>query len=66
MPESERLSHRVEGLSDVTAVLGLYDGRYREVRGDEYPIAPPTRPDARPPSARGFRLAGMWVGRWLR
>ena len=37
LPESERVSHDVEGPSDVTAVLELFDRRYREARGEEYP-----------------------------
>jgi Family of unknown function (DUF5519) len=37
MPDSEVVSHNVEGPSDVTAVLELFDRRYREVRGEEYP-----------------------------
>ncbi len=36
-PESEMVSHDVEGPSDVTAVLELFDRRYREARGEEYP-----------------------------
>jgi hypothetical protein len=36
-PESERVSHAVEGPSDVTAVLELFDRRYREARGEQYP-----------------------------
>jgi hypothetical protein len=36
-PESEMVSHNVEGPSDVTAVLELFDRRYREARGEEYP-----------------------------
>jgi hypothetical protein len=36
-PESERVTHSVEGPSDVTAVLELFDRRYREARGEEYP-----------------------------
>jgi len=36
-PESEIVSHNVEGPSDVTAVLELFDRRYREARGEEYP-----------------------------
>jgi hypothetical protein len=35
--DSELVSHNVEGPSDVTAVLGLFDRRYREVRGEDYP-----------------------------
>jgi hypothetical protein len=36
-PESERVTHSVEGPSDVTAVLELFDRRYRELRGDDPP-----------------------------
>jgi hypothetical protein len=36
-PDSERVSHRVGGPSDVTAVLDLFERRYREARGEEYP-----------------------------
>ncbi len=36
-PEAERVSHAVEGPSDVTAVLELFDRRDREARGEEYP-----------------------------
>ena len=36
-PESERVSHDVEGPSDVTGALELFDRRYREARGEEYP-----------------------------
>jgi hypothetical protein len=35
--DSDVVSHQVEGPSDVTAVLELFDRRYREVRGEEYP-----------------------------
>ena len=31
------VSHNVEGPSDVTSVLELFDRRYREVRGEDYP-----------------------------
>ena len=37
MPDSDVVSHQVEGPSDVTGVLELFDRRYREVRGEEYP-----------------------------
>jgi FAD binding domain in molybdopterin dehydrogenase/Family of unknown function (DUF5519) len=37
MPDPEVVSHSVEGPSDVTGVLELFDRRYREVRGEEYP-----------------------------
>ena len=36
-PESQRVSHRVDGPSDVTAALELFDRRYHEARGEEYP-----------------------------
>ena len=36
-PDPEVVSHNVEGPSDVTAVLELFDRRYREERGEEYP-----------------------------
>ncbi len=36
-PESEKVIHNIEGPSDVTAVLELFDRRYREARGEEYP-----------------------------
>ena len=36
-PGHEMVSHDVEGPSDVTAVLELFDRRYREARGEEYP-----------------------------
>jgi hypothetical protein len=35
--DPELVRHNVEGPSDVTAVLDLFDRRYREVRGEEYP-----------------------------
>jgi hypothetical protein len=38
-PDSDVVRHDVEGPSDVTAVLELFDRRYRELRGDEYPSA---------------------------
>jgi Family of unknown function (DUF5519) len=37
MPDAEVVSHDVEGPSDVTTVLKLFDRRYREMRGEEYP-----------------------------
>ena len=33
----ETVSHNVEGPSDVSSVLDLFDRRYREVRGEDYP-----------------------------
>ena len=35
--EAEVVSHNVEGPSDVTGVLELFDRRYRELRGEQYP-----------------------------
>jgi Family of unknown function (DUF5519) len=35
----EVVSHGVEGPSDVTAVLELFDGRYRELRGEDEPYS---------------------------
>jgi hypothetical protein len=36
-PESDVVRHDIEGPSDVTGVLELFDRRYREARGEEYP-----------------------------
>jgi Family of unknown function (DUF5519) len=36
-PESEGVSHDIRGPSDVTAVLDLFDRRYRDVRGEDDP-----------------------------
>ena len=38
-PESERVTHRIQGPADVTAVLTLFDRRYRDLRGDEPPYS---------------------------
>jgi Family of unknown function (DUF5519) len=38
-PGSAVVSHEVEGPSDVTEVLELFDRRYRELRGDEEPYS---------------------------
>jgi hypothetical protein len=35
----EAVSHAVEGPSDVTEVLGLFDSRYREIRGEDEPYS---------------------------
>lgn len=37
--ESGGVSHGVHGPSDVTAVLGLFDRRYRDVRGEDDPYS---------------------------
>ncbi len=37
MPES--VSHGVHGPADVTAVLGLFDRRYRDLRGEDDPFS---------------------------
>jgi hypothetical protein len=39
MPDSEVVSHSVNGPSDVTAVLELFDRRYRDLRGDDDPYS---------------------------
>ena len=36
-PESSGVSHDLRGPSDVTAVLELFDRRYRDVRGEDDP-----------------------------
>lgn len=36
-PESSGVGHDVDGPSDVTAVLELFDRRYRDVRGEDAP-----------------------------
>ena len=36
-PESAGVSHGLHGPSDVTAVLELFDRRYRDVRGEDEP-----------------------------
>ncbi|HEY2602402.1 MAG TPA: luciferase family protein [Thermoleophilaceae bacterium] len=38
-PESDDVSHAVEGPSDVTAVLALFDERYRDLRGEDDPYS---------------------------
>jgi hypothetical protein len=38
-PEPDVVRHAVQGPSDVTAVLELFDRRYRDVRGDEDPYS---------------------------
>ena len=38
-PQSSGVSHEVNGPPDVTAVLELFDRRYREVRGDDAPYS---------------------------
>lgn len=38
-PESAGVSHEVHGPADVTAVLDLFDRRYREVRGEDAPYS---------------------------
>jgi luciferase-like monooxygenase len=39
MPDSDVVSHSVEGPADVTAVLDLFDRRYRELRGEDEPYS---------------------------
>jgi hypothetical protein len=38
-PDSTGISHAVHGPSDVTAVLELFDRRYRDVRGEDEPYS---------------------------
>ena len=38
-PEPDVVRHAVHGPSDVTAVLELFDRRYRDVRGEEAPYS---------------------------
>ena len=38
-PESTGVSHGVHGPADVTAVLELFDRRYRDVRGEDPPYS---------------------------
>jgi Luciferase len=38
-PSSEGVSHSLRGPSDVTAVLELFDRRYRDVRGEDDPYS---------------------------
>jgi hypothetical protein len=39
MPYADVVSHRIHGASDVTAVLELFDTRYRDVRGEDDPYS---------------------------
>ncbi len=38
-PESSGVSHELHGPSDITAVLDLFDRRYREIRGEDEPYS---------------------------
>ncbi len=38
-PDSDLVSHSVAGPSDVTAVLELFDRRYRDLRGEDDPYS---------------------------
>lgn len=38
-PDSDAVSHTVDGPADVSAVLELFDRRYRDLRGDEDPYS---------------------------
>jgi hypothetical protein len=38
-PDSTGISHGVHGPSDVTAVLELFERRYRDIRGDDEPYS---------------------------
>jgi hypothetical protein len=39
LPDGDLVSHAVGGPSDVTAVLELFDRRYRDVRGEDDPYS---------------------------
>jgi hypothetical protein len=39
MPDSDIVSHTINGPSDVTAVLDLFDRRYRDLRGEDDPYS---------------------------
>jgi hypothetical protein len=39
LPDGDLVTHAVGGPSDVTAVLALFDRRYRDVRGEEDPYS---------------------------
>ncbi len=39
LPYADVVSHRIHGASDVTAVLGLFDSRYRDLRGEDDPYS---------------------------
>jgi hypothetical protein len=39
MPDSDVVSHLVNGPADVTAVLELFDRRYRDLRGEDDPYS---------------------------
>jgi hypothetical protein len=39
MPDSNLVVHSVDGPSDVTAVLELFDRRYRDLRGEDNPYS---------------------------
>jgi hypothetical protein len=48
-PDSAGVSHPIHGPSDITAVLELFDRRYRDVRGEDDPYGSedPGYPDGR-------------------
>ena len=39
MPDSDEVTHSVNGPSDITAVLELFDRRYRDLRGEDDPYS---------------------------
>jgi hypothetical protein len=43
-PDSDVVRHDVEGPSDVTAVLELFDSRYRDLRGEDDPYSSQDQP----------------------
>ncbi len=53
-PESVGVSHELHGPEDVTAVLELFDRRYREIRGEDEPYSsedPEYRDSVAPPES---------------
>jgi hypothetical protein len=38
-PYADAVTHAIHGASDVTAVLALFDSRYRDVRGEDDPYS---------------------------
>jgi hypothetical protein len=45
MPYSDVVSHALRGASDVTAVLALFDDRYRDLRGEDDPYSSQDDPE---------------------
>ena len=70
-PDSSGVSHGVHGPSDVTAVLELFDRRYRDLRGDDEPYSSqdPAEPTSAMPAdepRQPLRITRRITGRALR